>query len=91
MKVYISGPMTGIKDFNRPAFFAKEMTLRGMGHVVLNPARVGSDTGKWEDNMRSSLYLLLQAQAITFLDGWEQSRGARLEASIACELGMEVI
>jgi len=28
MKVYISGPMTGYKDFNYPAFFAAEKFLK---------------------------------------------------------------
>lgn len=38
MKIYIAGPMRGIKDFNFPAFFAAADKLRKDGHVVFNPA-----------------------------------------------------
>lgn len=39
MKIYIAGPMTGLKDFNFPAFFAAESELSKQGHVCFNPAR----------------------------------------------------
>jgi dATP/dGTP diphosphohydrolase/uncharacterized protein DUF4406 len=38
-KVYIAGPMRGIKDFNFPAFFEAEEKLRARGYEVFNPAR----------------------------------------------------
>lgn len=38
MKVYLSGPMRGIKDFNFPAFDAAAAYLRSHGHEVFNPA-----------------------------------------------------
>ena len=37
-KIYIAGPMTGYKDFNRPAFKAYALKLSLDGNVVLNPA-----------------------------------------------------
>lgn len=37
-KIYIAGPMTGYKDFNRPAFKAFALKLSLDGNVVLNPA-----------------------------------------------------
>lgn len=36
--VYIAGPMSGIEDFNRPAFHEVAQALRAEGHTVLNPA-----------------------------------------------------
>ena len=36
--VYLSGPMTGLPEFNYPAFNALASTLRGSGFVVNNPA-----------------------------------------------------
>ena len=38
MKVYLSGPMRGYKDFNFPAFDRAAAFLRSHGHEVFNPA-----------------------------------------------------
>jgi hypothetical protein len=43
MKVYLSGPMRGIKDFNFPAFDAAASFLRSRGHEVFNPAEKDRD------------------------------------------------
>ncbi|EGF7427729.1 DUF4406 domain-containing protein, partial [Escherichia coli] len=38
MRVYIAGPMTGYKNFNREAFHEAEEKLKQKGCTVLNPA-----------------------------------------------------
>jgi hypothetical protein len=37
-KVYIAGPMAGVKDFNFPMFFKVEKWLKSWGFEVSNPA-----------------------------------------------------
>ena len=92
VKVYISGPMTGLPEYNYPAFNAAEKELRDDGHEPINPARHGFIGGyEWADYMRLALVDLSRAEAIHLLDGWENSRGARLERLIANCLGIEEV
>ncbi len=91
MRVYISGPMTGYPDWNKPAFAAAADQLRDRGYEPMNPAEVKLGPGAtWEQYMREDLKLLMDCEAVALLPGWEQSRGATLEASIARRLGMAV-
>ena len=91
--VYLSGPMTGLPDFNRPAFHAAAAALRAQGHVVINPAEVdlGPDAS-WADYMRIHLAEIARRVTRVFvLPGWESSRGAQLEVHVARALGLPVV
>lgn len=48
-KVYLSGPMRGIPEFNFPAFFAAAEKLRAEGYFVYNPAQ--KDEQKYGEGM----------------------------------------
>lgn len=90
--VYLSGPMTGLPDFNRAAFHAAAAALRAQGHVVINPAEVdlGPDA-TWADYMRVHLTEIARRVTRVFvLPGWESSRGAQLEVHVARALGLPV-
>ena len=41
MKMYLSGPMTGMAENNFPAFHDAAAKLRAGGHEVVNPAELG--------------------------------------------------
>ena len=91
MKVYIAGPMSGLPDFNYPAFFAAEEALESQGIKPLNPARnepPGSAT--WLAFMRMSLVQISQSNGIALLPGWESSKGASIEKRLGDDLGLDV-
>lgn len=88
---YISGPITGIEGWNVYAFNYAANLLARHGIECINPAdNIGDPGTHWNDWMRCDIRLLLTCKAIVMLEGWEQSKGARLENHIAREPGMQV-
>lgn len=91
-RIYLAGPMTGLPDFNYPAFNAAAKRLRALGHEVLNPAEnPAPPCGTWEGYMRMALRQLVECERIVLLPGWSESRGALIERSLAQALGMDVV
>ena len=91
-KVYISGPITGIDFGNRFAFSCARSALELCGYEVVDPSEVQlDDEATWTDYMRADLKLLLDCDYIYMLEGWENSKGARLERELAENLGIEEI
>lgn len=97
MNVYVSGPMTGYVDFNRPAFFAAEEHLASQGWVVVNPARVDlegiEDVSDWThaQYLKRDLKMLLDCDAIYLLPGWKYSKGANIEHQTALACGIQIL
>lgn len=90
-RVYISGPMTGLPNFNRDAFNHAEDQLRARGFDPLNPSSNGlADDAPYDEHMRADLRMLLTADMVATLPGWERSRGANIETRLASDLGMPV-
>lgn len=90
-RIYIAGPMTGIEDFNFPAFNTAAQSLIEDGWHVENPADHGVVLGaEWEDYLAYDLTRLGTCGAIYLLPGWQASKGATLEVHIAQALGMEI-
>jgi hypothetical protein len=92
LKLYIAGPMTGLPDFNYPAFFRAAADLAKVGHEPINPARSQGREGckTWLDFMRASLLDLAACEGVAILPGWGDSRGAALEVHIARSLDLPV-
>ena len=92
--LYLSGPITGLADLNKPAFAAAAVQLRGMGFAVIDPHEIGEPAEHllpWADYLKADIIAMLTgAEALALLPGWENSRGARLEVHIAEALGWEV-
>ncbi len=96
--------MTGIPQFNYPAFMAAAKIVRALGHEAINPAEVddeetqaeamasedgmlvdGQTAGHtWGDLLARDVKLVAdEVDGVVLLPGWENSRGARLEAFVA--------
>ena len=89
MRVYISGAITDQPDLNKPEFRRVEKLLRAMGHSPTNPHNLkhGKDA-TWRDYMTTDLKALLKCDAFVMLEGWDGSRGARIEKRLADDLGL---
>lgn len=98
-RIYLSGPMTGMADWNREAFGEAARYLRNMGAQVFNPA-FSAPVGKGEPH---SSYILRDIHELTSnmggkpyydmlaqLPGWDRSRGAQVELIVARACGIEV-
>ena len=92
MRIYIAGPMTGLPDFNYPAFFTAAEQLSALGHDVVNPAREwdGKPSAEWSDYMRRGITDVCTCDGVALLPGWTESKGAQIECDVADALGLVV-
>lgn len=91
MKLYVAGPMTGLPEFNYPAFRAAADQLRELGHDVEDPStNVNPTPDDYHGWLRAGLAQLIRCEGVALLDGWEASGGARLEVIVAATLGLSV-
>lgn len=90
LRVYISGPITGHDDHNRPAFEEARALLTSVGFIPVVPFDVApyAEGKSWRDYLREDLRALLECDAIYLLDGWERSPGALLESRVAHAFGL---
>lgn len=102
MKVYISGPMTGIPQSNFPAFDEAAETLRGLGYEVVSPAELDDAVDRelalldkqavktWGDFLARDVKIIADTEVhgVVLLPGWLTSKGARLEAMVGLLCGL---
>jgi len=99
MRIYISGPISGIDRKVYLANFANaEQHLKAQGYEVLNPTRLPPSRWLFIYKMLGyrltllyDLWHLFKCDGITMLAGWEQSRGARMEKATADILNIQEI
>ena len=93
MRIFISGPITGTKDYLE-RFAAAERELSHRGYEVINPAKVLAVVPvelSRETCMAVTLPLLKACDAVYMLKGWIGSSGATIEHTHANKVGMEIL
>lgn len=92
--VYLSGPMTGLADFNRAAFDMRAEAFRAQGYMVLNPAdlsrRAGTDR-PYMFYLKRALRMMLEADVVYVFGTIRHSRGVQTELRVAREVNMPVV
>jgi nucleoside 2-deoxyribosyltransferase len=87
IKLYLAGPMSGLPDMNYPEFNRVAALLRAKGYEAMNPAENPEPLCKsWAGYMRLAIAQLVQSDGVALLDGWDKSKGAQMELSIASQL-----
>ena len=88
--VYISGPMTGLPDYNYPAFHDAAARLKTNGFDPVSPTSIGQHDGwTWDDYMARAIELQKGCDGVYMLP-WRRSRGATVEFYVAQALGQRV-
>lgn len=85
MKIYISGAITGTRDYTK-RFKEAEEKLIAQGYDVINPAEINSHlpvNTTWDDYMKMSLVMLSMCDSIFMLKKWRESKGACIEYGYA--------
>lgn len=93
--VYVSGPISDapdhVKEFREAVDF-----LKHDGHRVLDPLSIPaskdilSERKEWVYYMKRAVKLLMGADGIYMLEGWEKSEGASLEHQLAKDLDIPI-
>lgn len=92
LSVYIAGPMSGKPDYNYPAFHRVAGKWRRGGWEVFNPAE--NHGGRTDLPLAAyfaeDLPQVCRADALAVLPGWQDSKGASIEVSLARHLGKPI-
>ena len=85
--IYLSGPMSGLPNFNADEFAKYAAKYRALGWVVKSPPELdgGDFTKPYEEYIRRDVRVLLEEgiDRVYLLPGWQKSRGANLEVHLS--------
>ena len=101
VKVYVSGKMRGVRDYNRIKFAKWTRKLNEEGYEAVNPFKVGEKFGRPEDIEKdhelfakvfdADMKALAECDAIFMMNGWATSSGAKCELLYALEHNMVIM
>lgn len=92
-KVYISGAIAHYDLQERKAAFGRAARYLDLkGYRPVNPFDNGvPEDAHWREHMRADIAMLLDCEYIYMLQGWELSKGSKLELDVASSCGIKVM
>jgi len=88
----ITAPTRGEELANLKKFYELESELASRGIEVFNPAKLEEDGRSWEWYLARDLkWINDHRPTLYMMEGWEESRGARLEVEFARLLGLQIL
>lgn len=92
MKVYISLPISGKEKTAREKADIIKAALSRAGHTPVNPFDIyAGDKPGYADYLCSDLRALADCDAIFLCEGWQFSRGCRIERMFAEEFSKQIM
>lgn len=92
MKVYISLPISGKEKTAREKADIIRAALSCAGHTPVNPFDIyAGDKPSYADYLCSDLRALADCDAIFLCEGWQFSRGCRIERMFAEEFSKQIM
>jgi hypothetical protein len=94
MKIYISGQISGLEYADAFERFeqAENKFKDDNWDEIVNPMKLNHKHDKsWENYMLVDIKALFESDAIYMLNNWGNSKGARIERSIAIEMDIIII
>lgn len=96
--LYIIGPVAGKPNDNKEAFVSARRALKADGYLCAIPHDYINEGTDWGTAMRISITAMLSMEhgiknkpafdGVAMLDGWEESKGAKIEKQLAEALGI---
>lgn len=92
MTIYISLPITDRESDARERADLMKSALSRAGHKPVSPFEVyAGHKPEYIDHLVSDLRVLYSCDAIMLCDGWQFSRGCRIERTFAEEFGKQIM